>query len=109
MQIKRPAKLALPEGLLDRILEMGFRIGFSTVFLINSVTAIVDPDGFKKLLDGNFAAQMIGNDALLIWFIAINDFLIATFILSGVHKKYVYFYSGMWLVMVTFFKFTSLV
>ncbi len=108
-----PSKLsprALADKILaDRFLELCFRLGFGMVFLINAVTAFVDPEGFKKLIEANFMSRALGHTQLMLYVIAINDLLLGLFIMVGFKKKYVYAWAGVWLFIVTFMKFTSLI
>ncbi len=93
----------------DNILELLFRFGFAAVFLINTWAAIVQPSSFLKLIENNFAAQLVGHYSFQLRIIALNDFILGLLILSGFKKKYVYAWAGLWLMIVTFFKTTSLV
>ena len=93
---------------VQKALEWSFRIGFSLVFIINSVTAIIEPEGFRKLIEGNFISQMIGHTQIMIYIIIANDALLGLFILFGWKKKWAYAWAGVWLFIVTFMKFTSL-
>jgi uncharacterized membrane protein YphA (DoxX/SURF4 family) len=94
---------------IDWWLEWSFRIGLATVFLINAVTAITDPSGFLKLLQHNFVAQIVGHYQVLLYVIAVNDFILGLLILLGFARRYVLAWAGVWLMIVTFFKATSLV
>jgi uncharacterized membrane protein YphA (DoxX/SURF4 family) len=103
-----PASPAAAGG-FDRLLELVFRIGFATIFLTNAWTSLAEPDSFLKLIEGNFLARMVGHYQLQLYIIAINDFLLGLLILIGIKKRYVYAWAGAWLLIVTFFKITSLI
>lgn len=95
-------------GRYDSLFDWVFRIGFATIFLSNTWTALVDPQGFVKLMEGNFLARMVGHFEVQVYIIAINDFLLGLLILSGFKRRLVYAWAGAWLIIVTFFKATSL-
>jgi uncharacterized membrane protein YphA (DoxX/SURF4 family) len=92
----------------DYFLDWAFRLGFASVFFINSLTALIKPESFLSLLDQNFLTQAIGHYQIFIYLIAINDFTICALILTGIKKKYVYAWAGVYLAVVTFFKATSI-
>jgi uncharacterized membrane protein YphA (DoxX/SURF4 family) len=96
-------------GYYDDFLELAFRFGFSTVFLINAWTAVVDPGGFLKLIESNFVARTVGHYQLQLYVIAINDLILGILILIGFRRKLVLAWAGIWLLIVTFFKATSLI
>ena len=89
-------------------LDFCFRVGFGLVFIINAVTAIIQPAGFKKLIESNFLATAIGHTQIMLYVIAINDALLGVLIVAGVKRQWVYAWAGLWLFIVTFIKFTSL-
>jgi hypothetical protein len=89
-------------------LDWLFRVGFAMVFIINAATALVQPDSFRKLIEGNFISHALGHTQIMLYIIVVNDFFLGLLILSGWKKKYVYAWSGAWLFIVTFMKFTSL-
>jgi hypothetical protein len=92
----------------DPFLDPAFRIGFGGVFLINSVTAIVAPKSFLALIQSNMIGHFIGFYPFQIALIAMNDCILGILIISGYKKRYVYAWAGLWLLIVTFFKSTSL-
>lgn len=96
-------------GRYTTLMDWVFRVGFSTIFLSNAWTAVVDPDGFVKLMEGNFLARMVGHFEAQVYIIAINDLLLGILILTGFKRNFVYAWAGAWLIVVTFFKATSLV
>lgn len=89
-------------------LDLCFRIGFGLVFIINSVTAIIQPAIFKKLLESNFLAHTLGQTQIMLYIIAVNDALLGVLIISGIKRQWIYAWAGLWLFFVTFLKFTSL-
>jgi uncharacterized membrane protein YphA (DoxX/SURF4 family) len=102
-------KTRLAFGYYDNLMDFVFRLGFSTVFLANSWTAVVDPGGFLKLIENNILARMVGHFQLQLYMIVINDFILGLLILAGFKRKLVYVWAGAWLLIVTFFKITSLI
>lgn len=93
----------------ENVLELLFRFGFATVFLINAWAALAQPDSFLNLIQNNFAARFVGHYSIQVYAIALNDGLLGILILLGIKKKYVYAWAGTWLMTVTFFKITSLI
>ncbi len=96
------------KGFVQQSLEICFRIGFALVFIINSATAIIEPEGFRKLIESNFLLRTIGHTQIMIYIIAANDALLGLLILFGWKKKWVFAWAGLWLFIVTFMKFTTL-
>ncbi|HEY5550035.1 MAG TPA: hypothetical protein VIK37_02450 [Candidatus Saccharimonadales bacterium] len=94
---------------LDSLLEWVFRVGLASVFIINSITAIFQPGSFRGLLENNFVGAFLGHYQLLLYVIAVNDLFLGLLLLSGVKKKYVYAWAGIWLAIVSFFKLTALI
>lgn len=94
--------------LISQSLDLCFRIGMGLVFIINSVTAIMQPSSFRKLIESNFLAHAIGHTQIMLYIIAVNDALLGMLIVSGIKRKYIYAWAGLWLFIVTFIKFTSL-
>jgi hypothetical protein len=92
----------------DILLDWAFTLGFSSVFIINSLTAILQPASFLKLIQHNFVSEAIGHYQIWIHAIAVNDMILGLLILSRFKKPYVYAWAGVWLAAVTFFKVTSL-
>jgi hypothetical protein len=80
--------------ILDIFLDWAFRLGLGSVFIINSLTALIQPDGFRKLIEHNFIAQSVGHYQLQLYIIAVNDMLLGLILLSGFKKKYVYAWAG---------------
>jgi uncharacterized membrane protein YphA (DoxX/SURF4 family) len=93
---------------IDSFLEWAFRLGLSSVFIINSITALKQPDSFLSLIKHNFVAVHIGHYQVLLDVIAVNDMTLGILLLIGFKKKYVYAWAGVWLAIVSFFKLTAL-
>lgn len=89
-------------------LEYSFRVGLGLVFIINSFSALYQPDAFRKLIEGNFISHALGHTQLMLYIIAVNDAILGLLIILGFKKRYVYAWMGIWLFIVTFMKFTSL-
>ena len=81
-----------------------FTIGFSSIFLINSLNAAIKPNDFIKLLAANPISHTIGHYSLMTTIIVINDLIIGILILTGWKKKYVWAWSGGWLIIVAVIK-----
>jgi len=96
-------------GSYDSIFDWIFRLGFATVFLANSWTAVVDSAGFLMLIENNFLARLAGHFQLQLYVIMANDLLLGVLILCGFRRQLVYAWAGAWLIIVTFFKITSLI
>jgi len=92
----------------DGPLELVFRIGFATIFLTNAWTSLADPSSFLRLIDQNILGHLVGHYELQLYLIALNDSALGLLILSGYKKRLVYAWAGAWLLIVTFFKITSL-
>lgn len=92
----------------DSRYEIFFRIGFASIFLVNSVAAWMRPDDFYPLLSSFPAAQAVGRIDLLVLAASFNDLILGGLILSGIAKKYVFAWAGLWLTMVSTIKLVSL-
>jgi hypothetical protein len=90
-------------------LDWFFRFGFASVFLINSIIALIEPAGFIKLMQGSVLGQVIHNFTPFVWLIAANDALIAGLIVWGRWRALILAWSGLWLLIVTLIKFSDLV
>jgi hypothetical protein len=89
-------------------LDRFFRFGFASVFLINSLIALIEPAGFIKLMQGSVLGQLIHNFTPFVWIIALNDALIAALILWGRWRAWILAWSGLWLLIVTLIKLSDL-
>lgn len=79
-----------------------FRIGLSSVFLVNSVTAWVASNDFRTSLAGNNVTSHLGHQDALIRLIGINDALLFLLILSGKFRKLAVAWGSLWLLAVIF-------
>jgi hypothetical protein len=95
-------------GFEVRVLDLVFRLGFASVFLVNSLIAVIEPSGFIELMRHSLIARLIQDFRPLVGLIAINDFLIALLILCGYLRALVLAWSGLWLLAVTLIKLSSL-
>lgn len=89
-------------------LDLLFRVGFSSIFLVNAIYALVELESFKKLLEANFIAKHIGFTGVLILFTALNDFVIGTLIMLGKKRKLVYLWASLWLLLIAGLKISNL-
>lgn len=79
-----------------------FRIGLSSFFLANSVTAWVASDEFRELIDQNKLTSAIGHPDLLLKLIGINDALLFLLIVSGKFRKLAVAWGVAWLIAVIY-------
>ena len=94
----------------EALLNLTFRLGFAGVFLINSLTAWIEPAAFSALLNREPTALLtraVGLEPLLA-LIAVNDLVLGGLILTGRCKTYVLAWAGVWLLAVTVVKMVSL-
>jgi hypothetical protein len=96
------------DGFDARVLDLVFRFGFASVFLINSLIAVFEPAGFIKLMQGSVLGQLIHHFTPLVWIIALNDALIAGLIVWGRWRAWILAWSGLWLLIVTLIKLSDL-
>ena len=91
--------------------KLMFRGGFASIFFINAVVAVFEPESFKLLITENIVGQHLPEFLVEImrWFIAVNDLFIGAVILSGKWRYFIYIWSGMWLVLIAGIKFTNLI
>lgn len=75
------------------------RIGLSLVFLANSLTAFLEPQEFIELIENSFIGDLlIGNTALYIYFIGINDLAVGIFLLLNKKMRLVPWWAALWIV-----------
>jgi hypothetical protein len=86
-----------------------FRLGFASIFLVNSLSALVDPNTFLRLMERSFLRLTPLPLEPMIWFIALNDLLTGVLVLLGWKWRYVYTWAGVWLLVVTWVKLSTLV
>ncbi len=72
------------------------------VFASNALIAIVDPGEFEEIIAASFVGSWLPvSPSFLIPFIAINDAVVATLLLSGKWLKAVAVWAGIWIAGVT--------
>jgi hypothetical protein len=83
-----------------------FRAGFASIFLVNSLTAILEPEGFRNLLEANVIGALLPATLIdvSIAIVAVNDLALGIFILSGKKRTIVYAWAGIWLLIVASLK-----
>lgn len=104
----QPSSFWQPTAGLDIFLHWLFRLGFASIFLVNSVTAWLHPASFVELLHAFPPAQWVGHTDLLLILIGVNDLILGLLILMGIGKKFVWTWAGVWFAIVTIVKFFSL-
>ena len=105
-----PEQQALRGGSsFDTFLQLIFRVGFASIFLINAVVAALRPEDFLGMLENNIIASRLGYHDLMIKFTMINDLLLGVFLLLGKYKRLVYPWAGAWLITVAGLKLMNLV
>ena len=92
------------------LLSLTFRLGFAGVFLINSLTAWLEPAAFSALLSHGPTALLTRAVGLgpLLTIIMVNDLVLGVLILTGRWKAHVLAWAGVWLLAVTVVKTVSL-
>ncbi|WP_018465035.1 hypothetical protein [Calidithermus timidus] len=86
-----------------------FRLGFASIFLVNSLSALIDPNTFLKLMERSFLRLTPLPLEPMLWFIALNDLLTGALVLLGWKGRYVYIWAGMWMLAVTWVKLSTLI
>lgn len=79
-----------------------FRLGLSSVFLVNSLTAWFAPNEFMELLKSNSLASAIASPGFWIFVIGFNDGLLFLLILLGRWRKVIAMWAAFWLVIVIY-------
>ncbi len=101
-----------PRGLGAALLELVFLVGLGGVFLVNSMVAVVEPAGFVELVAASPMGVIVGEGAWIAPVIAVNDFLIGTAVIATYRLRAlrapVLAWAGMWLLLVTVLKLTTL-
>ena len=85
-----------------------FRLGFASIFLVNSLTALLDPAAFLKLMERSFLRLLPLPLEPMVWLIAVNDLLTGVLVLLGWKRRYVYTWAGVWLLAATWVKLSTL-
>lgn len=83
-------------------IDLFFRLGLSSVFLVNSLTAWFSSNEFVELLKNNLLASAIANPEFWVRVIGINDGLLFLFILSGRWRRVIALWAALWLVIVIY-------
>lgn len=78
------------------------RLGLALVFVSNALIAIVGPGEFKEIIATSFISSWLPlSPSVLVPFIAFNDALVATLLLSGKWLKPVAAWASVWIAGVT--------
>lgn len=83
------------------ISKLLFRLGFASIFLVNSLYAALRPSDFTELLYANPLTNSLGYTDTMVKAAMVNDLLLGVLILCGWRKKLVFAWAGVWLLMVT--------
>lgn len=93
-------------------LELVFLLGLAGVFLSNAAVAVVEPAGFREMVLASPMGGLIGDGAWIAPLIAVNDLLIGTAIIAAHRvaslRAPVLAWAGVWLLMVTVMKITTM-
>lgn len=103
----RAAVIVRP-GFLNALSGQLFRLGFASIFLINSVYAALEPASFTQLLYDNPITNAIGFENAMVKIAMFNDLLLGMLILVGWRKKFTYAWAGVWLLIVAGIKLMNL-
>ena len=82
--------------------DLFFRIGLSSFFLINSLTAWFAPSEFLGLLGANQLASAIADPQFWVYVIGINDSLLFLLIILGYWRKTIAVWAGLWVIAVMY-------
>lgn len=92
----------------DKLLRGLFVSGLASIFLVNVVNAIVDPDSFIKLLSPNIFVPTFLPPPVLVGIASVSDLttwvliLLASWLPSCKRKKaWIYAWAGLWFLVVT--------
>lgn len=94
--------------ILEGFTHWFFRLGFASIFFVNAVYAIFEPESFATVLESNPVASAIGMIDFMVKIAIFNDLILAVFIVGGWRKKWVYAWAGAWLLMVAGLKLMNL-
>ncbi len=86
-----------------------FRVGFASIFLVNAIYAVFEPQLFAAVLEENVVASAIGNIDAMVKFAIFNDIILSVFILGGWRKQFVYAWAGAWLLLPAGMKIMNLI
>ncbi len=93
-------------------LELVFLLGLGSVFLVNAAVAVVEPAGFRELVTSSPMGGLVGDGGWIAPVIAANDFFIGTAVIAA-HRVQavrapVLAWAGVWLLIVTVMKITTM-
>ena len=84
------------------------RIGLALIFLAQSITAFSNPSDFSELLSGSLVSHLLPVSVEhFVFFIGINDGIVALCLLFGFDLGLVTIWAGLWIVGVIITKGTS--
>jgi hypothetical protein len=94
------------------LLQLVFLLGLGGVFVANAAVAIVEPAGFTELVAASPVGALMGDGAWIAPVIAVNDAVIGTTVIAA-HRVQalrapVLAWAGVWLLIVTLMKLTTL-
>jgi hypothetical protein len=99
---------------IDRWLERMLLGGLAGVFLVNALVALLQPSDFTGLVHRSLFGRLIPamSGDWTAWAIGVNDALLGLFLVAAVWSRrlrgYVLAWAGVWLLVVTVIKVTSL-
>jgi hypothetical protein len=78
------------------------RLGLACVFLANGLAALFAPQEFKDLIEGSFILHWFSvSVAAFLWFIGINNILIAILLSLNKYSKIVAAWAMLWIIAAT--------
>jgi hypothetical protein len=93
-------------------LELVFLLGLGSVFLVNAAVALVEPAGFIELVAASPMGAVMGDGAWIAPLIAVNDLLIGSAVIAAhrfpILRAPVLAWAGVWLLIVTVLKITTM-
>jgi hypothetical protein len=101
-------------GVRDHSLEVTFLAGLAGVFIVNALTALLQPVDFTGLVAGSVFGRWlgIGRESWLSALIALNDLALGLALLGAIRvtriRPLVLAWAGVWLLAVSAIKVTSL-
>ncbi len=84
------------------ISSLFFRLGLSSFFLLNSLSAWFAPDEFTEIVSGNAFTSAIASPATWLVLIGINDGLLFLLILTGKWRRFTAVWAFLWLLAVVY-------
>ena len=102
----------IARGVASGWLELVFLLGLGSVFLANAAVAMVEPASFQELVAASPIGGLIGGAAWIAPLIAVNDLLIGAAVIASYRiqalRAPVLAWAGLWLLMVTVMKATTM-